>query len=305
MPAPYLISSRSAIRLRQILADGGQRGGRTPPGSQARGLTLVKVTGSPDVNGWQPGLVSVDRSGIFLDLTQKVLVKSPDGVTLAIGTRHPCTRTGDDATGLARFRSEPQISRGIRARKNTGSTIGPRPRINLIEGPGMLITLADDALDDEFDVTLSASGGATTMPNVTGSGCSVYASYTNFSGGQVGFSNENFDTDAYHSNVTNPNRITTPFGFNALFQVSACVEAGHTTQSFTATAFLLKNGVAFGGADVKWVDTVTTAGGNIAGALCGAVVLGVNDYVSLNVTPVGPCDFGITASLSVVLVGKL
>lgn len=49
---------------------------------------------------------------------------------------------------------------GMRARKNsTGSPTDYRQQLNLIEGSGVTITLADDATDDEIDVTIAASGG--------------------------------------------------------------------------------------------------------------------------------------------------
>jgi hypothetical protein len=43
--------------------------------------------------------------------------------------------------------------------KNSGATTGSRKRLNFIEGAGMTITVADDAGNDEVDVTLASSGG--------------------------------------------------------------------------------------------------------------------------------------------------
>ena len=49
----------------------------------------------------------------------------------------------------------------VKARKNSaGSTFGPRARLNFIEGSGVTITVADDATNDEIDVTISASAGS-------------------------------------------------------------------------------------------------------------------------------------------------
>lgn len=47
----------------------------------------------------------------------------------------------------------------ITIRKNGGADVGTRPRINLIEGTGITLTVADDAGDDEVDVTIDAAAG--------------------------------------------------------------------------------------------------------------------------------------------------
>lgn len=44
-------------------------------------------------------------------------------------------------------------------RKNSGSDVGSRRRINFVEGANVTITLADDAGNEEVDVTIEASGG--------------------------------------------------------------------------------------------------------------------------------------------------
>ncbi|RMF47098.1 MAG: hypothetical protein D6750_09535 [Bacteroidetes bacterium] len=59
----------------------------------------------------------------------------------------------------------------VAVRKNSGGTDVVRPRINLIEGSNISITVADDSGDDEIDITISATGGATpsnTTPQPTG-----------------------------------------------------------------------------------------------------------------------------------------
>lgn len=54
--------------------------------------------------------------------------------------------------------------------KNSGATIGTRRRINLIEGPNMTLTVADDAANEEVDITFEAqSGSAVTGYNVPSS----------------------------------------------------------------------------------------------------------------------------------------
>ncbi len=43
-------------------------------------------------------------------------------------------------------------------RKNSGADVGTRPRVNLIEGSGIGLTVADDAGGDEVDVTVRIGG---------------------------------------------------------------------------------------------------------------------------------------------------
>lgn len=50
-------------------------------------------------------------------------------------------------------------SGGVTVRENGGADVGTRPRLNLIEGSGVTLTVADDATDDEVDVTVAATGG--------------------------------------------------------------------------------------------------------------------------------------------------
>lgn len=47
----------------------------------------------------------------------------------------------------------------VTIRKNSGANVGTRPRINLIEGANVTITVADDGVGDEVAITIAASGG--------------------------------------------------------------------------------------------------------------------------------------------------
>lgn len=47
----------------------------------------------------------------------------------------------------------------ITVRKNSGSNVGTRPRLNFIEGNNITLTISDDSTDDEIDITISATGG--------------------------------------------------------------------------------------------------------------------------------------------------
>jgi len=46
----------------------------------------------------------------------------------------------------------------VTVRKNTGANVGTRRRLNLIEGANVTLTIADDAIDEEVDVTVAAAG---------------------------------------------------------------------------------------------------------------------------------------------------
>ena len=52
------------------------------------------------------------------------------------------------------------VSGMLTFRKNSGADVGTRPRLNLIEGSNITLTVADDGVDDEVDVTIAASGAA-------------------------------------------------------------------------------------------------------------------------------------------------
>lgn len=47
----------------------------------------------------------------------------------------------------------------IRVRKNSVTLVGTRPQINFIEGSNITLTMADDAITGEIDITIAASGG--------------------------------------------------------------------------------------------------------------------------------------------------
>lgn len=47
----------------------------------------------------------------------------------------------------------------ITIRKNTGADVGTRPRLNLIEGTNITLTVVDDAGSNEVDITIDSSGG--------------------------------------------------------------------------------------------------------------------------------------------------
>jgi hypothetical protein len=43
--------------------------------------------------------------------------------------------------------------------KNSGATVGTRKQLNFVEGANITLTIADDAINDQVDITIEASGG--------------------------------------------------------------------------------------------------------------------------------------------------
>jgi len=74
----------------------------------------------------------------------------------------PITGGGDLSADRA-FGFDQTAALGNNARiavsKNSGATVGMRRRVNLIEGTNITLTIADDAGNEEVDVTIAASGG--------------------------------------------------------------------------------------------------------------------------------------------------
>jgi hypothetical protein len=47
----------------------------------------------------------------------------------------------------------------IEVAKNSGANIGTRKQLNFVEGANITLTIADDAINDQVDITIEASGG--------------------------------------------------------------------------------------------------------------------------------------------------
>lgn len=75
----------------------------------------------------------------------------------------------------------------LAVRKNsTGGDVGTRRRINFIEGSNVTITIADDAGDNELDVTIASSGGSSGYATIQEEGSSLTQRPTmNFIGGGI------------------------------------------------------------------------------------------------------------------------
>lgn len=66
---------------------------------------------------------------------------------------------GADEISVAGLSGKLADAQPVTVRKNTGANVGTRARLNFIEGTNVTVTVADDGVDDEIDVTIAASGG--------------------------------------------------------------------------------------------------------------------------------------------------
>lgn len=70
---------------------------------------------------------------------------------------------GADEISVAGLSGELADAQPVTVRKNTGSDVGTRSRLNFIEGSNVTLTVSDDAGSDEVDITIAAaSGGSAT-----------------------------------------------------------------------------------------------------------------------------------------------
>lgn len=103
--ALYGLTTQTAADLKRVISHGDRLGAAVTPRDVTTGVTWVKVTGTPDGDGWHPAVVSIDDGGTWVDGTAEVRVAAADGSDLAAETRYLCTRTGDTDDDVARFRA--------------------------------------------------------------------------------------------------------------------------------------------------------------------------------------------------------
>jgi hypothetical protein len=84
--------------------------------------------------------------------------------TVAVSATSPATLSALGDVGF-----DQAIALGNNARvavsKNSGAVVGTRREINFIEGSGVTLTVADDAGNEEVDVTIAAAGGSEAAAN--------------------------------------------------------------------------------------------------------------------------------------------
>lgn len=150
--------------------------------------------------------------------------------------------------------------------KNSGATVGTRRRINLIEGTGVTLTIADDAGNEEVDVTIASAATAGTVtpttlsifgtPTNTGVPFIIYVTFAAGAGGSADdvtvFSSSapfNFRileswliTTTAVALSTVQARTATGGGGTALSTAMSATVAGKTSDNSTATATVAASG---------------------------------------------------------------
>jgi hypothetical protein len=229
--------------------------------TQARGMTVArerftglwaKVTGAP-AGGAHPWVEQEETApGTFTDLpgglegtTTRGGAYHPNGATVAVNTRVWLDRA---PTGDHWLIKAAAAAGGYAVRANSTGAGIVRPRLNLIAGAGMAITVAEDTTDDEVDALLSASAPA---PAFSGAGVtnSVATSGISTSGTVLPWNTERFDTDNYHDPGFNTRLRIPSAGY---YRVSAAVTldeinpsgAGNTDMSSVEVVLRL-NGTTF------------------------------------------------------------
>lgn len=108
---------------------------------------------------WGGGGVGAPTNATYVTMSLNATLTNER--TLAVGS--PITLVDGGANNPVTIDFDETAALGNNARvavnKNSGATVGARRRINFIEGANVTLTVADDAGNEEIDVTIAASGG--------------------------------------------------------------------------------------------------------------------------------------------------
>ena len=78
------------------------------------------------------------------------------------------TNTSVTASGLGVDVNNNTSIQRVEVVKNSGSVVGTRKQLNFIEGSNVALTISDDSVNDQVDITISSTGGgAGSLPQVT------------------------------------------------------------------------------------------------------------------------------------------
>lgn len=150
-----------AITAAQI-TDSTTSGRAVLTGSVIAGQQALEVEPGVDVQAYDAGLTSLasfSTTGSFVYLSA-----ADTWSAVTVGTGLGMT------TGTLTWS-------GVNVRKNSTGSVFTRRRVNFIEGSNITLTVADDAGNDEVDVTIAAAAGTT--PVIVDRAFASYATYTN------------------------------------------------------------------------------------------------------------------------------
>lgn len=171
---------------------------------------------------------------------------------------------------------------GFTARKNsTGSTFGPRERLNLIEGNGIGLTVADDAGNNEIDVTIASSLILAHVYRDTG------ITLTSGAAQSVSFTDVVVDSGFFSGG--SPTRLTAPISAYYVLRGEVFWElSGHTTAGSVldyGVSLRLNGGSDIAGTSRRFVSdpTANTAVLETMHIHTGPLVLSAGDYVEMRV----------------------
>lgn len=121
------------------------------------GLGTVATHPATDFANASHTHAEADVTNLVTDLAAKV------PTTRTVSTTAPITGGGDLSANRT-LALDQTAALGNNARvavsKNSGATVGTRRRVNLIEGANVTLTVADDAANEEVDVTIAAASGS-------------------------------------------------------------------------------------------------------------------------------------------------
>ena len=248
-------------------------------------LQWVRITSTTTTAGRYPGVWQShdEATDTYTDMEACWVRPGPNSEPLQ--TRRYLCRSAGAESGVPIYVPVPT---GLVTRKNsTGTVYGTRQRLNFIEGSNVTITVADDAANDEIDVTIasSASGGVTVAES---DGSPSYGSVTTLyfkpsdgfvvtqpgagqaeiafvgmsSGivratsstahaattGVITFDTEDLDEATFFDSGTQPTRLTAPT--NGIYLVTASATVSQSVPATTAATASLEITLSagFGGA---------------------------------------------------------
>jgi hypothetical protein len=182
--------------------------------------------------------------------TDNGLYYSKNGVyTLigATGAAHAASHQngGSDeisVTGLAGLLADPQ---SVNVRKNSAGSVFQQKQLNLIEGSNVTLTVADDGVTGEVDITIAASGGS----SIPVASCRVMRT-SNQTIGTSSTTAISFDTESHDDGglwaIGNPTRLVAPY--DGYYYVWCCVRWANNATG-RRLLFFKKNGTTDLGPD--------------------------------------------------------